>query len=216
MAIPNVGKTLKWMAACACLVGGFEGLSTVAYHDTLANGLPTVCYGETEGVHMGDHYTKQQCLDMLAAKLPRYWSEIEPDIHVPLSDNEKIAYTSFAYNLGSGAFNHSSFLKKLNAGDHVGACRGMLAYDHTRSKGRVAGLTRRRVAEDRLCETIDLPGPVQHIVPLSKHEEPLPVQKPKFSGTQGSGPSKITHQRAPHEVAKPLVCSQFLIWRTCK
>jgi len=155
------------MAACAVFVAGFEGLSTTAYHDNLAHGIPTVCYGETEGVRMGDHYSKLQCLDMLENKLPRYWSEIEPHILVKLSDNEKIAYTSFAYNLGSGAFNHSSFLKKLNKGDHVGACRGMLSYDHA-SSVRVKGLTRRRNAEDRLCETIVRQGaPVIVAVPLT-------------------------------------------------
>ena len=179
MALPKVGQSLKWMAACAVFVAGFEGLSTTAYHDKLAGGLETVCYGETEGVKPGDHYTKQQCLDMLANKLPRYWHEIEPHIRVQLSDNEKIAYTSFAYNLGSGAFNHSSFLKKLNKGDHTGACRGMLAYDRTRSMGVVKGLDRRRHAEDKVCETIDLQGaPVQVVVPMSKHAAPLCCDPP--------------------------------------
>ncbi len=182
MALPKVGQPLKWMAACAVFVAGFEGLSTTAYHDNLANGLPTVCYGETEGVKMGDHYTKLQCLDMLSNKLPIYWSEIEPHIHVLLSDNEKIAYTSFAYNLGAAAFNRSSFLKHLNAGEHTRACLGMLAYDHTRSKGQVPGLTRRRRAEDKLCETITHKGaPVLVIVPL-KPKAPEYVPTPVCRG----------------------------------
>jgi lysozyme len=169
------------MAACAVLVGGFEGLSTTAYHDKLANGLPTVCYGETEGVKMGDHYTKEQCLDMLAEKLPRYWYEIEPFIHVPLSDNEKIAYTSFDYNLGSPTFYRSSFLKLLNAGNHKAACEGMLVYNRTRSMGVVKGLDIRRHKEVSVCETIEKHGPVVVVIPLATkpHTElkPLPVPK---------------------------------------
>lgn len=167
MALPKIAPTLRWLAACAVLVGGFEGLSTTAYHDKLANGLPTVCYGETEGVHMGDHYTEAQCRDMLARKLEVYWRKIEPSIHVPTSDNEKIAYTSFAYNLGPEAFKRSSFLKKLNAGDHRDACNGMLAYDTTRSMGVVPGLVKRRHKEDKVCLTIAQDGPALRIVPLN-------------------------------------------------
>lgn len=181
MAMPKIGPPLRWMAACAVLVGGFEGLSTTAYHDKLANGLPTVCYGETEGVKMGDHYTKQQCLDMLAQKLPRYWYEIEKLIKVPLSDNEKIAYTSFDYNLGTAAFSRSSFLKKLNAGDHKGACEGMLVYNRTRSVGYVKGLDTRRHKEVSVCESIEKHGPVVVVIPMAPkpHTElkPLPVPK---------------------------------------
>lgn len=176
----KVGPPLRWMAACAVLVGGFEGLSTTAYHDKLANGLPTVCYGETEGVKMGDHYTKQQCLDMLAEKLPRYWYEIAPFIHVSLSDNEKIAYTSFSYNLGAGAFEHSSFLKLLNSGQHTRACSGMLAYNRTRSKGVVPGLVTRRKKEVAICQTIAQVGPMQVIIPLAPkpHHIPPPSAAP--------------------------------------
>lgn len=177
------------MAACAALVGGCEGLSTTAYHDTLANGLPTVCYGETEGVKMGDHYTKPECLEMLAAKLYRYWYEIEPLIRVPLSDNEKIAYTSFDYNLGTPTFSRSSFLKKLNAGDHIGACNGMLVYNRTRSVGYVPGLAKRRRLEDKICLTIDLPGPPENLIVL----------------------------KATPSVKLPPVCHRyFFFWKVCK
>jgi lysozyme len=140
------------MATCAVLVGGFEGLWCTAKPDTLAYGIPTVCYGETEHVKVGDHYTKQQCLDMLANKLPRYWSEIEKCIHVPTSDNEKRAYTSFAYNVGSAGFCRSATAHKLNAGDHVGACKALASWD--RAGGRVVkGLQNRRSAEIKICLT---------------------------------------------------------------
>lgn len=197
--LPNVGKSLRWMAACAVLVAGFEGISTTAYHDTLAHGLPTVCAGETKNVHMGDHYTKQQCLDMLAARLPEYWDEIDQHITVLLSDNEKIAYTSFSYNLGSPTFIRSSFLKKLNSGDHVGACNGMLAYNRSMQVVR-PGLIARRRKEDAICQTIDLAGPVQVLIPL---------KKPSATVECPAAPSR--------ELASPkLVCHTFLFfWRTC-
>ena len=221
MALPKVGQSLKWLAACAVFVAGFEGLSTTAYHDKLAKGLLTVCYGETEGVKIGDHYTKKQCEDMLANKLKRYWDEIEPHIFVKLSDNEKIAYTSFAYNLGSPVFIRSSFLKLLNAGKHTAACRGMLVYNRTRSVGYVKGLDRRRHAEDRICENVDLEGPVQVIIPLAAHSAPDVTATNNFCSGSGQG-----HIDCPRDyplivhapVRKPApapVCHGFWIFKAC-
>jgi lysozyme len=169
-------KATGWTLACACFVGGFEGLATTAYPDRLAHNLPTVCYGETEGVRLGDHYTPDQCADMLALKLPRYWREIERCIHVPTSDNEKIAFTSAAYNFGSGAFCKGAIARRLNAGNHVGACNALLAYDHA-SGVQVRGLTRRRQAERTLCLTPDKEAaPVT--IDLS-HEKPIVKPAPK-------------------------------------
>lgn len=148
--IETVKDLGKWAVVCASLVGGFEGLWLVAKPDKLAYGIPTVCYGETENVKVGDTYTKEECLAMLAAKLPRYYAEIARCIKVPVSDNEKIAYTSFAYNVGSAGFCHSTILKRLNANDHVGACNGLLAWN--RAGGReVRGLTNRRERERKIC-----------------------------------------------------------------
>lgn len=205
----SAGKSLRWMAACAVLVGSFEGLSTTAYHDKLAKGLPTVCYGETEGVHMGDHYTVAQCQDMLARKLDRFWHEIEPFIKVQTSDNEKIAYTSFSYNLGSGAFIRSSFLKKLNSGDHKDACNGMLAYDHTRSVGYVKGLDIRRHKEAKVCLTIAQEGPTLRIVPLNSapfDPTAVPLKPVKHL------PKPVYHAPVSQQAG---VCTGIWFWKVC-
>jgi lysozyme len=146
-SVKNVGRAF---IVCATLVAGFEGLATHAYHDTLAHGLPTVCYGETEGVHMGDTYSPEQCKQMLADKLPRYWSEIAKCIRVPISENEQAAYTSFAYNVGSAGFCRSTSARLLNAGHHKEACEALMAWNRA-SGHEVRGLTRRRAAERDLC-----------------------------------------------------------------
>lgn len=155
----HAAKTARWLAVCATFVGGFEGLCCTAYPDRLAHNLPTVCYGETEGVHLGDHYTPDQCRDMLANKLPRYWAEeVKCTPGVAYSDNEKIAYTSFGYNVGTGAFCKGPG-RHLRADDHAAACRSMLAYDHASGK-KIPGLTKRRRAEHDLCLKPDAPKPV--------------------------------------------------------
>ena len=128
--IRNGAIGLAGLTALAGLAAGYEGLSTTAYHDTLAHGLPTVCYGETIGVKMGDRYSAKECRDMLRDELPKYWDAINKCIKVIVSENEKVAYTDFAYNVGSGAFCGSGLLKKLNQGDHRGACFGLMAWDH--------------------------------------------------------------------------------------
>jgi lysozyme len=184
-------KTLKWMACCAVLVGSFEGLALTAYPDKLAGGLPTVCYGETEGVILGTTYTKAECTEMLANKLPRYWAEIEPCIHVETTDNEKIAYTSFAYNVGSAAFCKSTTARLLNSGDHVGACQRLAMYNRTKSKGVVQGLTNRRSKETAICLAMKPVGPVA----------------PKPPVVLPSAPA------APHV---PVCTRWWFFWKVCK
>lgn len=155
MARPRVriAATAAVMAATAAFVAPWEGLFTRPYRDIV--GVVTVCYGETEGVKMTDApRTPQQCKDMLANKLPRYYGEIAQcwgqDVEDILSTEERIAYTSGAYNFGSGAFCKSSMVRMLKVNDRVGACHALRLYN--RAGGRVVkGLDNRRRAEEKLC-----------------------------------------------------------------
>jgi lysozyme len=159
MSAPRPGKASKavtWIAACTALTGAFEGCNLQAKVDTIGTGHPvTWCHGETIGaVAVGQRFTPAECDAMLAARLPQYWNAIEPCIHVETSDNEKIAYTSASYNIGSGAFCNSAMARKLNAGDHAGACDALMLYTH--ANGRVVrGLVNRRAAERKICLTPD-------------------------------------------------------------
>lgn len=139
------------IAIAVPITGQFEGLWLVAKIDKIGTGQPpTVCYGETEGVKVGDRYTKVECDAMLAKKLPRYQNEILKCINVDVSPKMLAAFTSFAYNVGSAGFCRSTTLKKLNAGDKRGACDALMQW--TRARGVVVrGLVNRRNAERRLC-----------------------------------------------------------------
>ena len=148
----QAGKAVTWATACAATVAAFEGCDLVAKVDTIGTGQPvTWCHGETKGdVRVGQRFTREECGRILAARLPEYWREIRPCINAPTSDNEKIAYTSTAYNIGPAAFCRSSMARKLNAGDHVGACNALMLY--TRARGvEVRGLVNRRAAERKIC-----------------------------------------------------------------
>lgn len=138
--------------AAAAFVAPWEGLYTKPYRDMV--GVLTVCYGETEGVKPSDRYTPAECREMLAKKLPRYYSEISACwgsvVEAKLTDNMRVAFTSGAYNFGSGAFCKSSMVTRLKLGDLKGACDALLLYN--RAGGRVVqGLVNRRQAERKLC-----------------------------------------------------------------
>jgi lysozyme len=187
------------MGVCAVLVGGCEGTWLTARPDTLAYGIPTVCHGETEGVKLGDTYTKSECDQMLAKKLPRYWSEIEPCIKVKTSDNEKIAYTSVSYNIGSRALCHSTALRKLNAGDHLGACDALMSWTHA-GGNEVPGLKNRRAKERIICLTPDASKLADPVIAT-----PLPSPRPPEAPNSSSA-------------AKPPKChwwNWFTPWKAC-
>ena len=72
-------------------------------------------------------------------------------VTVPLNQNQYDALTSLAYNIGTGAFQRSTLLRRLNAGDHAGAAEQFGVW--VRSGGADSpGLIARRAAERRLFE----------------------------------------------------------------
>lgn len=156
--VAKASKGLTWMVACGAMVGAFEGCDLTAKIDKIGTGHPlTWCDGETIAapgttVHVGDKFTKAQCDRMLAARLPQYWRAIEPCIKVEISDNERIAYTSTSYNIGSAKFCGSAMVRDLNEHDHAKACNDLLLYTHA-SGVFVPGLLKRRRAERRVCLT---------------------------------------------------------------
>lgn len=136
-------------AAIAC-VSTFEGLRTVAYRDPI--GIPTVCFGETRGVKMGDSYTVAQCKDMLGDSLKEFETGMRACMKQPdaVPAGAYVASLSISYNIGTGAFCKSTLLRKLNAGDIRGACDEFRKWDKAAGI-RLPGLTKRRLAERALC-----------------------------------------------------------------
>ncbi|WP_414739686.1 lysozyme [Methylorubrum extorquens] len=151
----KAGSRLRRSAAaatlCTGLVGGFEGLRLAAYPDPATGREPwTVCYGETEGVRLGDRYTAAECKAMLAWSLEGYALKLESCVTRPMADETYVAFLSLSYNVGSGAFCKSSVARLWNAGETRAACDAMLKWN--RAAGAVMpGLTRRRTQERALC-----------------------------------------------------------------
>lgn len=154
-AAPKTGSRLPKKAAvavlCSTTIGGFEGVRQTAYADPATGREPwTVCYGETEGVKRGDHYTLQQCRDMLTKSLEKYALKLEACVSREMPDTTYAAFLSLSYNIGSGGFCKSSVAHEWNAGHSRAACDNLLKFN--KAVGIVLpGLTRRRTRERALC-----------------------------------------------------------------
>jgi len=130
------------------LVAQYEGLRTKAYLDPI--GIPTLCYGETLGVSLGDSRTVEECNQMLTVRLGYFAMRVDALIQPEISPQEMAAYASLAYNVGLGAFEKSTLLKKVNAGNRLGACYELPRWN--KAGGKVLnGLVKRREAEKKLC-----------------------------------------------------------------
>ncbi len=113
--------------------------------------VPTIGFGTTDGVKLGDKTTPPKALARALRDVHKFEGEIRQCVLVPLHQHEYDAYTSLAYNIGSAAFCNSTLVRKLNAGDYAGGCTEISRWD--KQGGRVLkGLTNRRATERALCE----------------------------------------------------------------
>lgn len=125
-----------------------EGYRGDAYLDAVK--VPTIGFGTTEGVQMGDRITPDRALVRLLDDASKFERAVKRCAPVPMHPWEFSAFVSTTYNIGEGAFCRSTMAKKLNAGDYAGACAEILRWD--RAGGKVLrGLTKRRQAEHALC-----------------------------------------------------------------
>lgn len=137
------------LAIALPLVGYYEGRSLVAYLDPV--GIPTICDGITQGVALGQTRTHAECDALLAAELGAAIAAVDRLVRSAQPDTRRAALASFVYNVGAGAFERSTLLRKLNAGDVAGACAELSRWVY--AKGRpLGGLVKRRAAERKLCE----------------------------------------------------------------
>lgn len=136
------------------LIKQFEGLSLTPY--VCAGGINTIGYGNTyytngKKVSLKDKaITKQQAEELLKHSLSTYEKAVDSFCRDDISQSNFDALVSFAYNLGTGALQKSTLIKKVNANPKdVTIADEFLKWN--KANGRVlAGLTRRRQAEANL------------------------------------------------------------------
>lgn len=144
-----VVAALSLSAAGLVSIANLEGFSEKAYIP-IPGDVPTIGFGSTEGVKMGDTITVPKALERFMRDVGVAESAIGRCVKVPLSQSEYDAFTSFAFNVGGEAFCSSTLVKKLNSGDYDGACDELERWVYSQ-KRVVPGLVNRRQVEYRLC-----------------------------------------------------------------
>lgn len=135
-------------AAGLDLIKNFEGCVLTAYLDAV--GVPTIGWGHTLDVQMGQTITQAQADNFLAMDLHASEAVVNNAVSHNLTPNQFAALVSFEFN--TGALTESTLMRMVNAGDIQGAAGqfGRWVYGN----GQVLpGLVRRRKAERTLFLT---------------------------------------------------------------
>ena len=171
------------------LVKKFEGLHKVTSEgDVRAYRCPagrwTIGWGHCKGVKSGMRATVEECEKFLQEDLNEAGNVVTRFVNVPLTQQQYDALASFVFNLGSGNFQSSSLLKKLNQGLYDDIPEQIMRWNKARVEGELKalkGLTRRRTAEAALF-SMD--------APLADEGGDLMAQKPEQSAVKPLKKSK--------------------------
>lgn len=136
------------------LIKRFEGFSSTVY--LCPAGIPTIGYGHVvlkgekfpEGIHQGEG------VRLLEQDMKQAEASVGRLIVVPLTEAQRGALISFAFNLGGGALQRSTLRMRVNRQDHRGAADEFLKWCKARGKV-VRGLLLRRRAEAKVYLTAD-------------------------------------------------------------
>ena len=132
------------------LIKEFEGLRLEAY--LCPAGVWSIGYGDTHNVAPGDKITEAEAEERLRKHLVRFEKAVKQLVKVSLNEYEFSALVSFTYNVGEGALEISTLLRRLNAGEDKATVfseelpKWVYAGDR-----KLPGLVRRRNAEIALA-----------------------------------------------------------------
>lgn len=144
------------VAALVLSAAGFVGIAlNEGYTDKaiipVKGDVPTLGFGSTEGVRLGDRTTPALALARALQDASKYEGALKHCVTSPLHQYEYDAFISLALNIGAGAFCSSTLVRKLNAGDYAGACAEISRWIYSSGR-KVVGLVNRRAVERKLCE----------------------------------------------------------------
>lgn len=100
-----------------------EGLSLPAYRDSA--GVPTICYGETKGVKMGQRATLSACQKQLIQSAGEHAKALD-GLPMQLSDVALVGSIDFIYNVGVAGFNGSAVKRHLKSLNYAAAAKTVL------------------------------------------------------------------------------------------
>jgi len=136
------------------IVKSFEGLTLRPY--VCAGGVNSVGYGVLTRSSTGgpidldmEPITEAEAEVLLIRDLESSEGWVRRLIKTALTKNQYSALTSFIFNVGAGALQHSTLRMKLNRGEYQGAADEFPKWKFA-NKRILAGLIRRRAAERAL------------------------------------------------------------------
>ncbi|WP_284317262.1 lysozyme, partial [Methylobacterium gnaphalii] len=153
-----------------------EGVRLKAYRDSV--GVPTIGYGHTRGVMLGQVITQAQADAFFLDDLASHALPILTCITVPVADHERDALISIAFNIGIGGFQRSRFLRALNCGDRRACAEAILLW---RKPPEV--VSRRQAEHDQFVT------PYAKAAPRARRGDAHPVALPAPAQPAGAAPS---------------------------
>ena len=112
--------------------------------------IPTIGYGHTTGVKLGDIITQADADRYLLQDLKRFEQAVSALVKVPINENQFSALVSFAFNVGVGNLKSSTLLKKLNLRDYKSCSNEFDRWVYGSNKKPLEGLKKRRKLEREL------------------------------------------------------------------
>ena len=147
--------------AASTLVGiaVHEGYKGEAYIPVPGD-VPTIGYGTTAGVKMGDKTTPTRSLVRLLDELEGVYAQgVKRCVTVPLYQYEYEAFVRLAYNVGVPTFCRKALPGKpdnlidlINKGKYAEACERIEAFKYGPGRKVLPGLVKRRAEERKICE----------------------------------------------------------------
>ncbi len=129
----------------------FEGLRLKAY--LCPAGIPTIGYGHTGNVKLGEVITPEAAEKLLQTDLIRFENAVTNAVKVPLTQGQFDALVSFTYNVGVGNLQKSTLLKRINASAFADVPTQFRKWIYGNPKQPpLLGLIRRREAEINLWQ----------------------------------------------------------------
>lgn len=168
MAMDLSAVPVKVRVAVGTIVLAAATLLTVADHEQyretayvpVKGDVPTIGYGSTKGVKMGDKTTPAKALRRLGSELAGVYADgIKQCIDVPLFDYEFGAYVSLAYSVGVPTVcrkakpgHPPNLIDLINSRQYEQACKRIEAFNKGPGRVVLAGLVKRRAVERAMCE----------------------------------------------------------------
>ena len=161
-------STTQIRSAIAVMVLAASTLVGIAVHEDYKNeayipapgDVPTIGFGTTAGVRMGDKTTPTRSLVRLLEEVEGIYADgVKKCVTAPLYQHEYEAYVSLAYNIGVAGFCRKALPGKppnlidlINAGEYAEACKRIEAFKYGPGRKILPGLVKRRAEERAICE----------------------------------------------------------------